>query len=67
MRRASWLSILFVVSYCRARVLLYAKMLKETENEETRLFCHIFVIGDIAIEEARASWVTLLATPMILK
>ena len=25
-------------------------MLKETENEETRLFCQIFVIGGISIE-----------------
>ena len=24
-------------------------MLKETENEETRLFCHIFMIGGISI------------------
>ena len=32
------------------RVLLYAKMLKETENEETRLFCRIFVIGGISID-----------------
>ena len=27
-------------------------MLKETETEETRLFCHTFVIGDISIGEA---------------
>ena len=32
---------------------LYAKMLKETENEETRLFCQIFVIGGISIEGAQ--------------
>ena len=25
-------------------------MLKETENQETRLFCHIFIIGGISIE-----------------
>ena len=31
------------------QLLLYAKMLKETENEETRLFCHIFIIGGISI------------------
>ena len=36
------------------RVLLYAKMLKETENEEIRLFCQIFVIGGISIEGAQA-------------
>ena len=24
-------------------------MLKETENEKTRLFCHIFIIGGISI------------------
>ena len=36
------------------RVLLYAKMLKETENEETKLFCKIFVIGGVLIEGARA-------------
>ena len=35
------------------RVLLYAKMLKETENEETRLFWQIFAIGGILIEKAR--------------
>ena len=29
-------------------------MLKETENEETKLFCQIFVIGGISIEGARA-------------
>ena len=28
---------------------LYAKILKETENEETRLFCHILVLGGILI------------------
>ena len=39
-------------------VLLYAKMLNETENEETRLFCQIFVIGGISIEGARAPWAT---------
>ena len=38
------------------RVLLYAKMLKETENEETRLFCQTFVIGGISIIRARGPW-----------
>ena len=42
-------------------------MVKETENEETRLFCQIFVIGGISIEGARAPWATPLATPMILR
>ena len=49
------------------RVLVYAKMLKETENEETRFFCQIFVIGGISIDGARAPWVTPQATPMILR
>ena len=34
-RQALWSSILFIVNYCCTRVLMYAKMLKETENEET--------------------------------
>ena len=34
--------------------MLYAKMLKKTKNEKTRLFCQIFVIGGISIEGARA-------------
>ena len=42
-------------------------MLKETENEETRLFCQVFVIGGISIEGVRAPWATPLATPMILR
>ena len=42
-------------------------MLKETENEETRLFCQIFVIGGISIEGAQVSWATPMATPMILR
>ena len=29
---------------------MYAKMLKETENEETRFVCKIFVIGGILIK-----------------
>ena len=41
--------MLFIGNYCCTRVLLYAKMLKETEAEETRLFCQIFVIGGISI------------------
>ena len=39
-------------------VLLYAKMLKETENEETRLFWQIFAIGGILIEGVRVPWAT---------
>ena len=31
------------------RVLFYTNMLKETENEETRLFCHIFITDGISI------------------
>ena len=38
-------------------------MLKETENEKTRLFCHIFIICGISIGEALAP---PLATPMIV-
>ena len=29
-------------------------MLKETKNEETKIFCEIFVIGGISIEGALA-------------
>ena len=36
-------------NYSCMHVLLYAKMLKETENEDTRLFCHIFIICGISI------------------
>ena len=53
MRRALWSSILFIVNYSCTRVLLYAKMLKDTENEEIRLFWQIFAIGGILIEGAR--------------
>ena len=52
-RRASWSSRLFIANYCCTRVLLYTKMPKETENEETSVFCEIFVIGGISIEGAR--------------
>ena len=31
-------------------------MLKETENEETRLFCQTFVIGGVSIVRARRRW-----------
>ena len=44
--------ILFIVNYRCTRILLYAKMLKGTENEETRLFWQIFIIGGIFIEAA---------------
>ena len=53
-RRAPWSSILFIANYWCTRVLLYAKMLKETENEETRLFGQTFVIGGISIARAPA-------------
>ena len=43
------------------RVLLYAKMRKETENKETRLFCEMFVIGGILIAGAG----TLRPTPWL--
>ena len=42
-------------------------MLKETENDKTRLFCQIFVIGGILIEGVRAPWATPLPTAMILR
>ena len=67
MRRPPWSSILFIADYCCTRVLFYVKMLKEIENEETRLFCQIFVIGGILIEGARAPVGHFLATPVILK
>ena len=35
-------------NYCCTRVLLYSKMLKP-ENEETRLFRQIFIIGGIYV------------------
>ena len=46
---------------------MYAKMLKETENEKTRLFRQIFVIGDILIKGVRVPSANPLATPMILR
>ena len=67
MRRAPWSSILFIVNYSYARVMLYAKVLIETEHEETSLLCQIFVIGSISIEGARAPWVIPVATSMILR
>ena len=41
-------------------------MLKENENEETRLFCHIFIIDGILIRGERTPWAPPLATPMIV-
>ena len=62
MRRAPcWSSILFIFDYRCMRVLLYAKMQKETENKETRLFCEMFVIGGILIVGAG----TLRPTPWL--
>ena len=46
---------------------MYAKMQKEIENEETRLFWQIFVIGGILIKGARVTSATPLATAMILR
>ena len=46
MRRTPWSSILKLKE-------TETKMLKETENEETRLLSQIFVIGGIFIEGAR--------------
>ena len=36
--------------YSCTRVLLHEKVLEETEPEETRLFCHGFIICSISIE-----------------
>ena len=42
-------------------------MLNETENEETRLFCHIFYIGGISIGgDPGCLGLPPLATPIIL-
>ena len=40
--RAGLLVVNIIGNYCCTRVLFHAKMLKDTENEETRLFCHMF-------------------------
>ena len=57
-----------IVNYCCTRVLLYAKMLKENENEKTRLFCHILIFDGISIGGGgeRAPWAPLLTMPMIV-
>ena len=44
----------FIVNYCCIRVLMYAKILKETEKH--KLFCHIFIIGVILNEGGKAPW-----------
>ena len=53
----------YIVNYCYARVLLYAKMLKESETEEARRFCYLFLIGEISIGEGGgpllSSWLHL--------
>ena len=50
-RQYYYLLLITVVRvYCYTRVLLYAKMLKEAENEKTRLFYQIFVIVGILIK-----------------
>ena len=38
-----------IVNYCCTGALLYAKVLKVTENEEKRLACQIFFIDGISI------------------
>ena len=40
-------------------------MPKETETEETILFCDIFIIGSILIGGGQVPWAPPLATPMI--
>ena len=47
--------------------MLYAKMRKESENEETRFFCQIFAIGGISIEGARGLLGHPQGTPMVLR
>ena len=42
-----WINI--IGNYSCTHVLLYAKMLKETETEETIVFCDVFIIGSISI------------------
>ena len=49
------------------RVLFYAKMLKETENEKAGFFVKVLSLAGISIEGARAPWAKLLATPTILR
>ena len=46
--------------------MLYAEMLKETENEETRLFCHIFFIDGTSMVGGGGSLGPLQATPTIV-
>ena len=43
-----------IVNNCCAHVLLCVKMLKETETEEIKHFCNIFVVGGISIGGTRA-------------
>ena len=64
--RAPWSSISFIVNCCCTRVLLYAKMLKETENEETRLFCQILSLVAFRLRGPGPLGHSL-ATPMILR
>ena len=40
-------------------------MLKETEAEETRIFCHMFIIGGISIGEGAGPAAPPWLTPMI--
>ena len=52
---APWSSILFIVKYCCARVLLYAKMLKETENEEITFFVNFLSLVAFRLRGPRPS------------
>ena len=49
---------LLLITVVRVYCMLYAKMLKGTENEETRIFCQICVIGALQLRGAQALRVT---------
>ena len=50
----------FIVNYCCTGILFLAKMIKKPETEETRLFCHIFIISWFLIGGGRqAPWLRL--------
>ena len=58
---------MIIVNYCCTRVLLYAKMLKETETEETIVFFGIFIIGSISVGGGEPSGPSPpLAPPMVV-
>ena len=56
---------LYLAKLSCTRVLLYAKMLKETEIEEIGRFCHLFLIGDISIRGSPGPVGPPLAMPMV--